>query len=117
MYNGVKAMIRAELQLGSYNFSDDRMYRLQHEDIHVFESDMPEDMKKYAIYVTSFAIAQFNMSQKNEISKYVRDAFDGKYEKYWNCVVGESFDASLWRKDAHYIKLKNKEFGFVIFKE
>jgi len=47
----------------------------------------------------------------------VRDAFDGKYEKYWNCIVGADFDVSLWKKDGHYIKLKNKEFGFVIFKE
>lgn len=106
MYNGVKAMIRAEQQLAC-----------QYEDVFVFETDMPEDMKRFAIYVTSFAITQYDMSQKDEISKYVRDAFDGKYEKYWNCIVGADFDVSLWKKDGHYIKLKNKEFGFVIFKE
>merc|ERR1712127_1139262 len=51
MYNGVKAMIRAEQSL-----------EMQGTGIQIFETDMTDDMKQYAIYVTSFAITQFNMN-------------------------------------------------------
>lgn len=106
MYNGVKAMIRAEQQLS-----------MQAMGIVILESDMSDEMRQFAIHVTSFAVTQYDKTQKNAMSKYVRDAFDGRYEKFWNCIVGDDFDISLWKKDGHYIKLKNKEFGFVIFKE
>jgi len=82
MYNGVKAMIKAEQELAggffalpsiTTNFS---LPTISMGDIVIHESDMPEDMKQYAIEVTSKAITIYDESQKNDLAKYVRMEFD-----------------------------------------
>ncbi|VDD76091.1 unnamed protein product [Mesocestoides corti] len=53
------------------------------------ETAMNEDMQHAAAEVSADASTRYNTL--DEISKYIKEAFEKRYGNTWHCVVGKQF--------------------------
>ena len=83
-------------------------------------SKMPQEMQEFALDCGTWAITK-HPNDRTEMARYVRQAFDKKYGKFWACIVGgDDFSGSVTNEKPYLSIFKihsiHKCCRFIIFK-
>jgi hypothetical protein len=66
--------------------------------------EMPMEMQQYALHCTKMAL-QWHKGDSGKIATYIRDEFDRKHGKYWQCIVSNtSFANSITHNPDCFIR-------------
>ncbi|XP_012861959.1 dynein light chain 1, cytoplasmic-like [Echinops telfairi] len=76
--------------------------------------DMSEEMKQYAVDVTSRALDEF-VSEK-DIAMYIKREFDNRYGPAWHCIVGRNFGSFVTHEPEHFIYFYLGYMAILLFK-
>lgn len=82
--------------------------------VEVKKVKMSSSMKQYAVDCAT--LAHIRYSSKSDIAVYIKNEFNDRYGRYWNCVVGEQFGYYIYHKPNHYIYFKLDQYYVVLFK-
>ena len=74
--------------------------------------DMEEDMQQYAIQSVSNAFE--SCRTERDIALNIKDAFDSKFEKVWNVIVGRDFGSHVVYQTKRYIFLSFNDHTYIL---
>ena len=84
------------------------------DNIDVINSQMDYDMEQYAIEIARKAY--YYNKNEHGIADYIREKFDQKYNKFWQCIVGLSFTYNIWQKKNEFIYFSLGQFKVLLFR-
>ena len=84
------------------------------DNIDVIDSKMDYDMEQYAIEIAREAY--YYNKNEHGIADYIREKFDQKYNKFWQCIVGLSFTYNIWQKKNEFIYFSLGQFKVLLFR-
>ena len=93
-----------------------RVARLIMLDVKIEESKMGTDMQEYAIGVARGAFAFCSKEKFVDITKYIKNNFDKRYEKAWGCVVGNDSAVNINYEEDKYIVLRIDGVRVILWK-
>ena len=76
--------------------------------------EMPEAMKQDVVECATRAFTRYNSTR--DIAQYIKKEFDNKYNRYWQCIVGEQFSFYVHHQTNRYIYFKIDQYYIVLFK-
>ena len=82
--------------------------------IDVIISEMNDDMEQYAIKTAKDAY-HYNKN-KNGIAVYIKEKFDSKYNRAWECIVGLSYSFYVEHNSNEYIYFRLGEYNVLLFR-
>ncbi|KAJ5066429.1 dynein light chain 2 cytoplasmic [Anaeramoeba ignava] len=77
--------------------------------------DMPPDMQNDAVR-TAINALYTKMNSEQEVAQYIKQSFDTKYGKSWNCIVGQHFGANVTSMENHMIYFMVGTMSILLFK-
>ncbi|BHF62926.1 Dynein light chain [Sparganum proliferum] len=77
-------------------------------------SDMAEDWQQIAVDTGVAASEQFSLEK--DMAVYVKKAFDERFGRTWQCVVGRKFGSYVTHQDGTFIHFMYGEWAFLLYK-
>ena len=84
------------------------------DNIDVIDSKMDDGMKLYAIEIAREAY--YYNKNEDGIASYIREKFDQKYNKFWQCIVGLSYTYNIWHNKKEFIYFNLGQFNVLLFR-
>ena len=83
----------------------------------MFPYECPEDMLDFAIFESKVAKSSHDIDTNGlEISKYIKQRMDEKYEPYWHVVCGRNFGCYAVYNTKNFIYFYLDNIAFLIYK-
>ena len=79
--------------------------------------DMPDDMLEDAVKVAKDARGQFDIeSQGQEVTRFIKQKFDERWDPFWHVVVGKSFGSHCTHETRRFVYFYLDKYAFMIYK-
>uniref|UniRef100_A0A0C9S6B4 Dynein light chain n=1 Tax=Wollemia nobilis TaxID=56998 RepID=A0A0C9S6B4_9CONI len=83
----------------------------------VGETDMSQVMQEYAMLCASEALDLHEVTDYEDIARYIKKKFDETYGLAWQCIVGFSFGSSITHMCGSFIYFHVEKLAFLLFKD
>lgn len=85
-------------------------------DVKIHKSDLTDSMQNDAILFAKQGFQKSDTFIQSTVARYIKLAFDNKYEPVWNCIVGNNFGSYTTHQSDKFIYFSIEKQSILLFK-